>query len=367
MSLIEVARLTDVQRAGLAEYGERWSRIRQTTARVDRDEAEEGVRRAYAAAGLAPPRHVMWGESPYEIAHKWARYLSAGESVRHLVVDMVRRRAEAAVDRAVSLSVRTALMEESRLSRLPAYSASIDDAVLRACERMRPRLRTRLFSLAKLTSFRRSQTFAATSFGFQSAPILGALEYLHDVGGLRPHTRSLAGLWQIAKNASWIIPHEDACWLSERPDRLELDANGRLHCANGPALNYQDGWSAYAWKGVIVPAWIIRRPEMINVRNIGTAIDPQVRRCMIEILTPARFIVEGGACRVSQDESGVLWRQRWRWEAWACVEVVNGSPEPDGTFRHYFLQVPATVRSAREGVAWTYGLTEHRYRPAVRT
>ena len=78
MSLIEVARLTDVQRAGLAEYGERWSRIRQTTARVDRDEAEEGVRRAYAAAGLAPPRHVIWGESPYEIAHKWARYSSAG-------------------------------------------------------------------------------------------------------------------------------------------------------------------------------------------------------------------------------------------------------------------------------------------------
>ena len=103
------------------------------------------------------------------------------------------------------------------------------------------------------------------------------------------------------------------------------------------------------------------------MRNIGTAIDPQVRRCMIEIITPARFIGDGGACRVSQDETGVLWRQRWRWEAWACVEVVNGSPEPDGTFKHYFLQVPATVRSAREGVAWTYGMTEHRYRPVVRT
>jgi hypothetical protein len=367
LSLIEVARLTDVQRAGLAEYGERWTRIRQSTARVDRAEAEEGVRRAYAAAGLAPPRHVVWGESPYEIAQKWARHSSAGEGVRHLVIDMVRRRAEAAVDRAVSLAVRTALMDEPRLTRLPAYSSSIDEAILRACERVRPRLRTRLFSLAKWTSLRRSQTFANSGFGFQSAPILGALEYLHDVAGLRPHTRSLAGLWQIAKNATWIIPHEDVCWLSDRPDRLELDANARLHCANGPALSYADGWSAYAWKGVIVPAWIIRRPELINVRNIGTAIDPQVRRCMIEILTPARFIAEGGACRVSQDETGVLWRQRWRWEAWAAVEVINGSPEPDGTHKHYFLQVPATVRSAREAVAWTYGLTEHRYRPAVRT
>ena len=51
----------------------------------------------------------------------------------------------------------------------------------------------------------------------------------------------------------------------------------------------------------------------------------------------------------------------------AAVEVVNGTAEPDGTRKHYFLQVPPTVRSAREAVAWTYGLTEQRYRPKLRT
>ena len=50
-------------------------------------------------------------------------------------------------------------------------------------------------------------------------------------------------------------------------------------------------------------------------------------------------------------------------EAWAAVDVTNGSPEPDGTYKHYFLQVPATVRTAREGVAWTYGLPEQRLPP----
>ena len=88
---------------------------------------------------------------------------------------------------------------------------------------------------------------------------------------------------------------------------------------------------------------------------------------MIEVLTPERFIAEGGAYRVSQDETGTLWRQRWRWEAWAAVEVLNGSPEPDGTHKRYFLQVPANMRTAREAVAWTYGLPEQRYRPTVRT
>ena len=323
---------------------------------------------AYAAAGLAPPRQVIWGESPYEIAQKWARYAGAGESVRHLMIDMVRRRAEAAVDRAVSLTVRTALMEEPRLSRLPAYSSSIDDAVLRACENgaaapahapVQPGQADLVAPVADVSRPAASASSPRQSWARSSTCTTWA-------ACARTPAR-WPGLWQIAKNASWIIPHEDACWLSERPERLEIDANGRLHCANGPALGYRDGWSAYAWKGVIVPAWIIKRPELINVRNIGTAIDPQVRRCMIEILTPARFV--GRRRRLPR----VARRDRRAVAAALAlggvggVEVVNGSPEPDGTFKHYFLQVPATVRSAREGVAWTYGMTEHRYRPAVRT
>jgi hypothetical protein len=87
-----------------------------------------------------------------------------------------------------------------------------------------------------------------------------------------------------------------------------------------------------------VPAWIIKRPELINVRNIGTAIDPQVRRCMIEILTPARFVAEGGAVRVSTDETGVLWRQRWRWEAWAAR---RSDQRVAGTRRHVSPLLPA--------------------------
>ena len=108
--------------------------------------------------------------------------------------------------------------------------------------------------------------------------------------------------------------------------------------ADGPAVGYPDGWSAYAWKGVLVPRWMIERPELVTVRTIGAAQDPQIRRCMIEILTPERFIAQGGAYRIAQDETGVLWRQRWRWEAWAAVEVINGTPEAG---RHAQALLPA--------------------------
>jgi len=367
LSLIELPRLSAFQKAALATYGERWSALRRSTSPVDRHEAEARVAIAYEAAGLAPPRETIWGASPREIANLWVTAHDAGgENVRSLVVDLVRRKAEAAVDRAIGVAVRTALAEEPRLSRVPAFCTSIDEAVARDCASIKPTLRKRLAALISLRR-RPSLGFPAASFGFQATSSLGVLEYFHDVCGLRRQTSALSGLWQVAKNAAWILPHERLCWLSERPTIIRSDTNGRLHAADGPALGCRDGWSVYAWKGVLVPPWIIERPERINVRSIAANHDPQIRRCMIDILTPQRFIAEGGAYRVSQDETGILWRQRWRWEAWAAVEVVNGTAEPDGTRKHYFLQVPPTVRSAREAVAWTYGLTEQRYRPKLRT
>ncbi len=49
------------------------------------------------------------------------------------------------------------------------------------------------------------------------------------------------------------------------------------------------------------------------------------------------------------------------------VEVVNASPEPDGTFRTYFLRVPPRTATAKAGVAWTFGLTEEEYAPLRQT
>ena len=367
MSLIEIARLSDPQRDKLAEYGQRWSELRSATGPCDRVAAEIGVEKAYAAAGLFPPREIVWGGGPLEIASSWARFRdSAGDAVRVQVVDHVCRKAEGSVDRSVGLGVRMALAAEPRLARVPPFCTTIDEAVHRDCERVRPKLRARFFSLFAPHRGRRA-SFASSAFAFHSSSSLGALEFFHDVCGLQRQTAALSGLWQIAKNASWMLPHRQVCWLAERACVVRQDARGRLHAPDGPAVGYPDGWSAYAWKGVLVPRWMIERPELVTVRTIGAALDPQIRRCMIEILTPERFIAQGGAYRIAQDETGVLWRQRWRWEAWAAVEVTNGTPEPDGTRKRYFLQVPANMRTAREAVAWTYGLPEARYRPIMRT
>jgi hypothetical protein len=42
------------------------------------------------------------------------------------------------------------------------------------------------------------------------------------------------------------------------------------------------------------------------------------------------------------------------------VEVENGTIEPDGS-RRYFLCVPPWMTTAREAVAWTFGLSVDEY------
>jgi hypothetical protein len=366
LSRIELGALSPQQRAELPVYGARWEELRRATSPPDHEGVAAGVHKAYLAAGLAPPRDIVWEDGPAEIALAWARRrASAGDNVRALVVDVVRRKAELAVDRAMALSVRMALAGTAGLSRVPGFCTSIDEAVLRIGDRAVPMLRTRF---AHLFPRRRARlSLAGSGFSFHTAPWLGAQEYLHDVCGLVRHTQPLAGLWEIARQASWMVPHEHVCWLLRRPSLVRHDASGRLHAADGPALRFASGCSVHAWKGVLVPPALIEHPGRIDVRTIEAAHDPQIRRCMIEIMTPQRFIEEGGAYRVAVDDTGVLWRQRWRWEAWAAVEVVNGTPEPDGSRKRYFLQVPATVRTPREAVAWTYGLAERHYRPVMRT
>ena len=77
---------------------------------------------------------------------------------------------------------------------------------------------------------------------------------------------------------------------------------------------------------------------------------------------------ECDAKKVHTDETGVLWRVDLpNDEPLVMVEVLNSTPEPDGTRRTYFLRVPPNTRTARQGVAWTFGLAEEEYSPKFQT
>jgi hypothetical protein len=359
--------LTPEQRAALARYRARWTAIGRSTEPADRGAAEAGVRLAYRAVGLEPPARIVWCDSPVALS-RLAQRISRGDgpNVRWALIDRLRRRFAAQIRQRLP---RRALAEvEGAVTPADTLVAAVAEAAAQAAEQP---------PLALLTRYRRGEPLSLACIlralsgreGFRHATAgphdlswLSVGEYLRSVLGFKSDTEPLRGLLLLAANVGWLQPHARTCWLSERPHLLRCDANDRLHHANGPALRFADGFSVWAWRGIEVPRSIIEQPESITLEAIDNATNVEIRRCMIEIMTPRRYVEQGGAIRIAEDETGILWRKTWlAFDAWAAVEVINATPEADGTRKHFFLQVPANLRTAREAVAWTYGMEPRVY------
>jgi hypothetical protein len=367
----------------LEEHLAHWAALRTTCALADRGTANEGIRLAYQAAGLSAPARIIWCGGPIEIAEQLAAATARdhiGCNVKALIFDAPQQQvgmfaeifwkeiivaaSDLASKRAVINTARNSLERATQTSR--EITRAVHDATQDIFSRFSIRARQVVERWRGLPRMLPLSNFSDIAIDPDELASLGVYEYLRDIAGWREQTEPLQGLWAIAKSASWVVPHEHVCWIAERPDTLVTDARGRLHCAGGAALGYRDGWSVHAWKGVQVPDWMITHPEWITPFKISDTFEPVLRNTMIDIMTPERFIATGVVACVSKDETGVLWRKLWEHRgvtigSWSAVEVVNGTPELDGSHKRYVLTVPPQMRTAQEAVAWTYGLSAKQY------
>ncbi len=169
-------------------------------------------------------------------------------------------------------------------------------------------------------------------------------------------------------NRTPVCPFAEIVFVCKQPLRVETNDEGRLHSVDGPAIPYADGYCIYSINGVTVSERTVVTPEEITVEEIESEINLEVRRVMLERFGVARFFEESQAEIVSEDEYGTLYRKRIVGdEPLVMVRVKNSTPEPDGSFKEYFLRVPPFMRSAKEAVAWTFDFNEDQYQPEEET
>ena len=190
--------------------------------------------------------------------------------------------------------------------------------------------------------------------------------------GRRVHEVGIDARLELARSAGpwWAL--DGLVIVSERPLVARTDDRGRLHGEQGPALAWSDGLEIWAWHGVRVDANVVMEPDSITVKSIDGEPNIERRRVLVERFGEERLVREGGATLADEDETGRLWRRvmasSWpRDEDVVVVEVVNSTPEPDGSRRTYFLRVPPTTQTAREAVALTFSLRSEEYRPSTET
>ena len=79
------------------------------------------------------------------------------------------------------------------------------------------------------------------------------------------------------------------CIVSDLPSKINRNNRDDLHCENGPAIEFKDGYSEYFWNGVSVPEeWILNK-ESITKQTILKETNAELRRCLREILGANKY------------------------------------------------------------------------------
>ncbi|WP_245717534.1 DUF6745 domain-containing protein [Nocardia jejuensis] len=340
-----------------------WRALSAATGAGDRTAAEAAVRAAYRRAGLREPARIVWARSPLEAV----RLLTGSETGEGLgdtgacVREALRSRPWAAERERVHAE----LGPKGFGAHWQATGADLWELTSAVVERIRAGVLEAMATGHKETGRRGDET------GLRLL-LLDAVLGQHDAAWLCAFDtspgRPLDAIAAVAREAGWWWPYENVAVISERPLELHRDEAGRLDRADGPALAYSDGFALHAWRGMPVAGEFLTGLAALTPERIRDEENAELRRVMLEYYGYDRYLEESRARPVHRDETGVLWRIALDGdEDVVMVEVVNSTPEPDGSSNIYWLRVPPSTRTAREGVAWTFGLSAEAYDPIRQT
>lgn len=202
-------------------------------------------------------------------------------------------------------------------------------------------------------------------YGCQDAGWLSFYKFFLDQG--IEECERLRPLMELAKYCGWWAPYDVCCGLQHRPAFIKLDDQRRLHCEDGPAIGYRDGFSVYAWHGTRVPEeWIEDAENSLTPKVALHWENTEQRRAACEIIGWDNVLRILNAKVIDKDDDpqiGTLLEVNH--------ENLGGSEKflqvQCGTGRTFALPVPPEMSTAREANAWTYNLTANEFNIEVRT
>jgi hypothetical protein len=410
VSEYKITTLTAEQRARMSEWAEHWIEIGHSIEPADWSAFEDAARRCYEFAGLRWHGNVVRVSSPFALAlaAPMAAYLierddAVRDAVHDAVHDAVRGAVHDAVHGAVDGAVHGAVhgaVDDAVHGAVHgavdgavrgAVDGAVDDAVHGAVhgavdgavrgavrDAARRRLADRLRATIRSRWFYRlgGQWWVAWNAYTSFFREVAGLEL---DGDLWARDRAYA---DAQSAAGWWWPHREFVMVSDRPSELHLEQVGdpgwgshRLHCADGPAIRWRDGWALHYWHGVQVSADLIEGDGW-SAKRILEERNQEYRRCAIERMGWDRFIAEAGLDRVGDlapdpgNPGGDLALydipEQIFDEPVRVLLCLNGTTERDGSRRRYGLTVPASFTDPVAAAAWTYDWPVEAYRRLAR-
>ena len=209
----------------------------------------------------------------------------------------------------------------------------------------------------------------AFNYGYADAPYIALFEYLIERG--EEAEQDVSEYIRMLPHVGWTLVYDEIAIVIEKP--VELHLLDRLpHNTEGPAIQYKDGTKLYAFRGQVIPPHFIEEKDKITTEMILKEGNQEFRRILLALIGPEKFIKDGGAKLLDESHWGKLWKIVLPVDGDEdveiyMVEVINSSPEPDGSYKTYMLSVAPEdpfgkpMKTALQAVASTFGVSGEEY------
>ncbi|MBW4542680.1 MAG: hypothetical protein KME43_26660 [Myxacorys chilensis ATA2-1-KO14] len=75
-------------------------------------------------------------------------------------------------------------------------------------------------------------------------------DFYISVLGCECHLEKWQASLDLLQSCGYVYPFEHICFICDRPTRISLDEEGRLHAEGEPAIMFTDGFSVHAYRGI---------------------------------------------------------------------------------------------------------------------
>ncbi len=232
-------KLTKKQEAMMRPWAEKWIAIGLSTGKSDKPKTEEAIRKCYKFASLDDSIPIVWTTSPISGA------FSASISMNLLTVSAS---VHAAVSDAVNVAVRDAVSDAVH----DAVRASVRDAVSDA-----------VHDTVSNKKIEWHNWIGGTMWCSWDAHI----SFLIDVCNLElPEelNKRFSAIRTVTENCSYWLPNKSFCIVCAKPSRL-ITVNNKLHCLDGKAIEFSDGWGIYALEGEVFNTIEQMHAELLSI------------------------------------------------------------------------------------------------------
>ncbi len=331
--------------AAMPKYVEKWLKIGLSTEPLDFDAAKTAVIAVYGVAGLPSPKAFYRFQSPLSAA-------IGAVALKNLAEPQLVNQVGAQV------------WYQVRAQVLGQVGAQVRDQVgNQVWNQVRDQVGNQVWNQVWDQVW--DQVLGQVGAQMYGSHDAGWLSFYDYMGGLGIDVSRLTPLMELARHCGWWAPYADAAILQDRPSVIKMDERNLLHCEDGPAIAYRDGFAVYAWHGVRIPSPWIENRGSLTAADALTHENMEQRRAACEIIGWARILNELDAKTVQKDsdpEIGELIE----------VDIPDIGQEKFlrvqcGTKREFAIPVPPEMQTALEANAWTYGLSTTDYKPEVRT